>query len=256
MQLTQKAEENSWIPLEAHGYKTRWLFPNTTQCPTPKCRMNFKSRSVAIAHYKVKHAFKSILCSLCDKPICAAKLKDFIEHYGRRHPNAKIPFNLDQLAGPLPCESKPTIASRQTVEVSMKNDGDDDDIITLSGCGITTRWRYPKDSKKCPFKNCRKTSKNQSYAIAHYKKEHSADGILCEICKKPICCRLVKTFIEHYKRQHPNEKVPYAFQSNSSNVKEAPGGIVGKRDHWRNSKPPLTRKVCGDLQLISDRPFI
>lgn len=99
-------------------------------------------------------------------------------------------------------------------------DNDNDDIITLNGCGITTHWRYPEDTRKCPAKNCGRKSKTQAYAIAHYKRIHSKDAILCEICNKPLSVTNQNNFISHYKRQHPNEQVPHNLQTTSCNVEE------------------------------------
>lgn len=76
-------------------------------------------------------------------------------------------------------------------------------MITLNGCGIVTQWRFPKGSKKCPVGNCRKIFKVRSDAIAHYKKRHAMDAILCEICDKPISTKTYRYFIKHNRLKHP-----------------------------------------------------
>lgn len=114
-----EAEKDGWIALEAHGYRTSWLFPNTKKCPAVRCRAKFKSRSLAIAHYRAKHATKSILCSICNKPICSTQLEFFAMHYKRKHPSVEIPINLHQLAGTSQYEAKPIITPRQKEKVQF-----------------------------------------------------------------------------------------------------------------------------------------
>lgn len=66
-------------------------------------------------------------------------------------------------------------------------DDDDDDLITLSGLGRITYWRYPKKKwQTCPVGQCNWKFEDRSDAIAHYKTAHSHSTICCHICHKAI----------------------------------------------------------------------
>lgn len=68
------------IVLRGRGNISKWLFPNTTQCPVMNCRLKFNSRSAAIAHYRSKHAGHYMMCTTCKKPISVANNSNWKVH--------------------------------------------------------------------------------------------------------------------------------------------------------------------------------
>lgn len=99
------------------------------------------------------------------------------------------------------------------------------DIITLTGGGITTFWRFPKSLTKCPMLRCRMEFNTQSKAVAHFKKLHASGSIHCSICDRPIRSQqYVTDFVSHHIRMHPKIKLPYGIivNKNQSKNKEVP----------------------------------
>lgn len=91
-------EQNDQIKLTGCGQITLWKFPKSiSHCPVKNCVSFFESRSDAIAHYKTKHATKSILCSDCKKPLLIRDMSDLNWHYYRQHPNVKNPFDSERI---------------------------------------------------------------------------------------------------------------------------------------------------------------
>lgn len=87
-------EMDDWILLEGCGQLTQWKFPAELKvCPVKKCGIQFTVRSDAIVHYKNLHAKNTILCSICDVPIYAERLKDLEKHYHGAHPDEEFKFN-------------------------------------------------------------------------------------------------------------------------------------------------------------------
>lgn len=170
------------ITLSGCGIITKWKFPkNKKSCPVIGCHHDFEKRSDAITHYKEQHAKKSVLCSICNKPICAQWKDHFIRHHKRMHPNIDVPF------------------------------GWDDELITLSGCNQITEWKFPANLKRCPVIRCGLKFKKRSHAISHYKLQHAQKSILCLLCNKPISAQSTNDFIRHYIRIHPGTEIPYVF---------------------------------------------
>lgn len=93
---------------------------------------------------------------------------------------------------------------------------DDEDLITLYGCGRITKWKFPTNQTRCLA--CPSESVQRSSLIAHYKECHAKTSILCPICVKPICAREKKNFKKHYQRMHPNERIPYHLYDSESNT--------------------------------------
>lgn len=89
-----------------------------------------------------------------------------------------------------------------------QNDEETDDLITLGGCGQITYWRFPLNATLCPYFRCKSTFKYRSNAIAHYKKIHAPDQILCTICEKPIVATYITYFYKHYREKHPGVDIP------------------------------------------------
>lgn len=106
-------EEEDWITLSGGGHITQWRFPKySSACPVLGCRIQFRNRSEAIAHYKERHAMNAILCSICDKPIrIDTKPNGFIDHYQRLHPNVNLP-NFDEIQ-----EEKISISKKQQQQI-------------------------------------------------------------------------------------------------------------------------------------------
>lgn len=98
--------EDDLITLNGCGRITKWRFSkDLKQCPVSKCNLEFETRQEAIVHYKMTHAKNSIFCALCDKPICTDTTREFLIHYGRMHPNEKVPFNLGEAKKPVVSKS-------------------------------------------------------------------------------------------------------------------------------------------------------
>lgn len=92
---------------------------------------------------------------------------------------------------------------------NAKSDEEENDLITLSGCGQTTYWRFPQDLKHCPVQSCRIQFGVRSDAINHYQKRHAIYSLLCPICVKPICAQRKYDFQTHFAKVHPMEEMPY-----------------------------------------------
>lgn len=100
--------------------------------------------------------------------------------------------------------------------VDIKN-GNIEDLITLTGCGYITQWRFPQNQQQCPNNLCRADFESRSEAIVHYQERHADHMILCDICNKPIALGIKAgiqspvNFTNHYKRMHPNTEISYDF---------------------------------------------
>lgn len=99
-----------------------------------------------------------------------------------------------------------------------KDDDEQEDLIELHGCGLTTYWKFPKNVKNCPVHRCRANFGVRSDAIRHYRNYHANRAILCPICVKPILCanRSFFNIKDHYNRVHPNEELPYDFSAKTN----------------------------------------
>lgn len=94
------------------------------------------------------------------------------------------------------------------------SDEDDDDFITLSSCGVTTKWRYPDKLRECILSNCRQKFKSKSDGMAHFRENHAIGSILCSLCDRPIrSSKGPNDFRRHYAYKHPNYPVPFNFGS-------------------------------------------
>lgn len=246
--------EDDLIILSGDGHITQWQFPKQlTYCPVLSCRIQFRNRSEAIAHYKERHAMNAILCSLCNKPIrtdTKNSSKEFISHYRRMHPDAELPIDFEETSKPLEQNDSKmrevcTVRARKTFDsiffrlhifvfilkihqfqnvdlspqIERKNDKDND-LITLGGCGRITQWRYPNNLMQCPNVKCCKEFETRSNAIAHFKELHAKDAILCSICQKPIAAQYESVFIRHWERKHPQMKMPYGFGTAPNQTKQ------------------------------------
>lgn len=182
--------DDDLITLGGCGQVTQWRFPqNLSSCPVLKCLKQFNSRSDAITHYKLKHAKNAVYCSLCNKPIAAPLPGIYKLHYNRLHPNIKNPF--DEIT-----ENKRT-----------------SDLVTLSGCGQITQWRFPK-TKRCPVLKCSSSFETRLAAMNHYKKKHARNAIFCHLCNKPIGTSTFKALTLHFRKRHPGKRIPFKFHKN------------------------------------------
>lgn len=92
-------------------------------------------------------------------------------------------------------------------KIDDKNE-DKNDLITLNGCGIVSKWRFPINQKNCPVHTCNAYFKSRIDAIAHYKSDHASNMILCNTCDKPISSGNISNFVNHHRRMHPHHKLP------------------------------------------------
>lgn len=182
------------ITLRGCGLVTKWKFPETTKCPIAGCQKENGIRTFAISHFKHAHAKHSVYCSECEAPTRAKSFSTFFEHFTKKHPNAELPTCLKN------CEPK-------NYENETDSDTEVDDLITLSGCGQITKYRFPR-TKRCPIATCRLIFDKRSKAISHYKKHHAKNYIFCSICESPLFVNHLGTFIRHYEEHHPHMDAP------------------------------------------------
>lgn len=99
----------------------------------------------------------------------------------------------------------------QQVKSVAQNDSIND-LITLTGGGKTTFWRFPKLLTKCPVLKCRMEFNAHSKAVAHFKELHASGSIHCSICDRPIRTnQYVNDFVRHHIRMHPTIELPYGI---------------------------------------------
>lgn len=103
----------------------------------------------------------------------------------------------------------------QQNDTSDESEEEEDDLITLSGCDITTQWRFPEEMKCCPEPHCWAEFGVRSDAIRHYKKRHANHSIVCPACVMPIMCTngSLSDFRTHYNHIHPNDVLPYGLDA-------------------------------------------
>lgn len=104
-------------------------------------------------------------------------------------------------------------------------------MITLTGAGRVTQWRYPKQNwKNCPFQRCSKKFDLRSTAIAHYQTVHAHKMIACPICVRPISATVITALRHHYRRMHGNVKFPLDI-GRSSNISCGSSQTAKKKVH-------------------------
>lgn len=224
------------IILTGCGMKTQWKFPdNLERCPMTGCWKTYSNRLKIILHYKKRHAEKSILCYICNAPMCVPNDKDFENHYRRLHPDVEMPIRFVQKVKQETqtenvCNFIPNINAffktnlRSNLQVKSilqennvnkstantnRKDAEVDDLITLSGLGQVTYWRFPPNDKRCPVLKCQQNLESRSLAIAHYRKQHANNSIFCRPCNKPLHdINNLCIAINHFNINHPREKLP------------------------------------------------
>lgn len=77
-----------YIKLGGMKRKTKWLFPQTKQCPHIGCHLIFNRRSETVKHFKAVHSSTAVWCN-----ICHASVKDsgYCWHFKKCHPNDPLP---------------------------------------------------------------------------------------------------------------------------------------------------------------------
>lgn len=208
--------DESLIVLEGCNQITKWHFPKDIKnCPVHMCDFSCSSNSACRNHFKKIHAKHSICCPECNKPYVSIKPHNFLIHFRKAHPSSQIPFNLDQ-------STSFTVNKENDDNDDESDNNADDDIITLNGCGITTKWRLPAGCLKCPVLNCQQSFEKRSNLVCHYKENHAKRSILCKICDKPL--RVSKNtptdYINHYNRLHPNHNIPFNFANRIERMKK------------------------------------
>lgn len=96
------------------------------------------------------------------------------------------------------------------------DDDSEDDLILLTGLDSYCKFRFPL-IKYCPLPSCLVIFGVRSDAIAHFRKKHSANAVLCPVCKKPL---LVPEIELHYQQTHPNHDIPINFNGDSESSTE------------------------------------
>lgn len=68
-----------------------WLFPKTDQCPLKDCMLSCSSRSVCLGHFHLKHADKTMICTVCNELVSVKNPLNLFRHYQDYHPNEPPP---------------------------------------------------------------------------------------------------------------------------------------------------------------------
>lgn len=211
--IEEDDNDEDLIVLEGCNQITKWRFPaDTKKCPALRCEFSFSTHSACRNHFKKVHAKHSICCPICLKPYVALNPRNFLTHFQNAHPNSRMPFKFDQASSSTASKDSKDDAVDNTDSDSSEDDTDED-VIILNGCGIRTKWRLPSGLLKCPFLTCQQNFKIRTALVSHYKENHANGSILCKICEKPIRTTQSSKYITHFKRIHPNHKVPY-FSNN------------------------------------------
>lgn len=171
----EKQNDDDIITLNGCGYVSQWRIPQTdwARCPIMNCKKTFKLRSHAILHFKRMHASDSICCSICNRPVLAQNISNFVKHF--------------------------------------ENHGEND-LIILRGCDQISQWRFPHGLKRCPVRGCAEEYTTRPNAIAHYKSEHAKKSIYCNLCDRPYVMKHAHHFIQHFRSKHINAAMPYHFK--------------------------------------------
>lgn len=176
--------------IELTGLKTKslWQFPlNLKTCPVNRCSAAFKTRSLAIKHYRANHASTSVLCVICKRPISVKNNPaNYRTHFFSRHPNVK--FSRSQhlkaaFANESTSQSTPNAVQppKRSVKVLSNILQSNDQRKTCTICGMKImktnfgRHMIEMHSNKrilCPLKSCDFKSKRLDSIRAHWKTEH------------------------------------------------------------------------------------
>lgn len=59
------------------------------------------------------------------------------------------------------------------------NGHEEEDLIELTTCGITTQWLFPDKCRVCPVGNCRQHFRTRLDGIKHFRESHTIGSICC-----------------------------------------------------------------------------
>lgn len=73
--------------------RIKWKFPPIKHCAVSRCIARFKTRSLAIEHYRKQHAHNYKFCRTCDRPV---GIKEIVRHNrSLSHQNAQFNQNVN-----------------------------------------------------------------------------------------------------------------------------------------------------------------
>lgn len=187
-------QSDDLITLTGLNRISTWRFPiNLKECPLRTCRIRFKSRSLAIAHYKSNHASTSVLCFLCKKPIsskCGAT--NYIKHFKRLHPHVKI--SLSQLT-----KIESSAQSIQKIAQPSKH------FMTVPHSSAAQSNFSKKRCKVCG-KKCISLSR-------HMMEVHTKKRILCPLISCDFTSKRLANIRKHWRKVHYNFQFPEISQN-------------------------------------------
>lgn len=169
-----------------------WQFPkDCTNCPVLRCQFVSDSRSKLITHYRTKHAMNSILCDVCNKPICCRPGKDnFRRHFCIMHPNVQISYGLGY-------RMTKTTKRKPMTKYSIK--------FKQSKKVIKTKKAIAAKKVECKYCNTVLTSGS---FMRHLSEVHSLNKILCPLKDCTFGAKRVSRLREHWNKEHPCLRFP------------------------------------------------
>lgn len=156
--------KDDMIVLSALGLKFTWQFPNTTNCPVKNCQKQFGVRSDAIVHYKKKHAAKSTLCPLCNKPKLVRRPGDIAYHYTNVHPKFDLPSYFKNLQMKEKVDNKHADLVSQTRHSGSKS--------CAKNGSQPSKEVHKKARLSCPLKSCNYETVQMTELCAHWTRTH------------------------------------------------------------------------------------
>lgn len=159
-----------------------WRFPpGLTKCPLKGCVAKFKSRTLAIQHYKANHARTSVLCFICKKPISVKGTPtNYKTHFKNVHPHVKFSLSKNPKIEPSSqSTSKVVEPPKHFVKVRSSVMQSKEKKKKCSICGMKFRnlsrhimELHTKKRILCPLKSCDFTSKRLELIRRHWKSAH------------------------------------------------------------------------------------
>lgn len=159
-----------------------WRFPsNLKKCPLLKCKVEFKSRSLAIRHYKAHHASTSVLCFLCKKPISVkgnSGSANYRNHFKRMHPHVKLSpsqnTEVESNSKIVPPRSHFVKVKVKALSIAKQNVKK---MCKICGIKIRNLSRHMMEihtTKRilCPLRSCDFTSNRLERIRSHWKSVH------------------------------------------------------------------------------------
>lgn len=97
------------------------------------------------------------------------------------------------------------------------------------------------------MKVCRKQFPARSKAIDHFKLHHAMNTICCPICEKLVSVGDPSNLRQHYRRLHPNQKIPFVLRYNSK--KDEQNDDKTSNNETSDEKSLITLKACGVVTI-------